>query len=224
MMKSSKRLLVEGENDQLFFEACCSYARLQDIQIDPPLQMGASKNGKNNAIALLPDLISQMEHQSVTHLALVVDADQPETDGLGFVKTWDKITQILAECGYIIPSCPSKPGEGICFAHNDGFPPIGLWIMPDNRSNGFLEDFIKKSLVGPEKNLFERAERTVKDLPEPKKFKAHHTSKAEVASYMAWQAVPGQGMHGAVGAKLLNFEKGLGKQYIDWLRKVFVRP
>lgn len=44
-----------------------------------------------------------------------------------------------------------------------------------------------------------------------------------MSGYMAWQAVPGQGMHGAVGARLLNFDKGLGKQYIDWLRKVFLR-
>ncbi len=151
MIKSSKRLLVEGENDQLFFEACCRQARLQDIQIGPPLAMGVAingedeKKGKGNAIALLPKLIAQMEHQSVTHLGLVVDADQPETDGLGFVKTWDKITQILAGNGYIIPPRPSKPGEEICFEHKDGFPPIDLWIMPDNCGN----DWLRKVFVRP---------------------------------------------------------------------------
>jgi hypothetical protein len=220
MTRSSKRLLVEGENDRLFFEACCQIARLQSIQVGPPLDIGGAGNGKNNAISLLPKLIEQMEQQTVTHLGLVLDADAPQTDGLGFVKTWDKITGVLAAQGYIIPSRPNKPNAGLCFEHKDGLPPIGLWIMPDNCSNGFLENFIKTALAGTEKKLLERAVNTVDALPE-KRFKPHHNEKAEIATYMAWQKSPGQGMHGAVGAKLLNFEKGLAKQYIDWLRSVF---
>lgn len=222
MLKSGKRLLVEGENDRLFFEACCQIAKLQGIQVGPPIEIGATNNGKYNAISLLPGLIEQMEQQVVTHLALVLDADAPQTDGLGFVKTWEKVTSLLGEQGYIIPSRPNKPNAGACFKHKDGLPPIGLWIMPDNCSNGFLENFIKKSLAGTERNLLERAITAVEGVPE-KRFKPHHTAKAEVATYMAWQKSPGQGMHGAVGGKLINFEKGLAQQYIAWLRTVFTR-
>jgi hypothetical protein len=223
MTKSSKHLLVEGDCDRLFFEACCRHAKLQDIEVGPPITLGAASNGKGNAIALLPKLIDQMKLETVTHLALVVDADATQTNGLGFVKTWDKITEELAKKGYHIPQRPSKPNGGICFEHKDGYPPVGLWIMPDNCSNGFLEDFIKKSLAGVEKSLFQHATTTVCKLPEPKRFKSHHTNKAEVASYMAWQESPGQGLHGAVGGNLIEFKKGLAKQYIDWLRKVFTR-
>ena len=223
MITSPKRLLVEGESDRLFFEACCRHAKLENIQIGPPLMMGAKASGKNNAVSLLPTLINQMKQETVTHLALVVDADAKETNGLGFIKTWDKITEELRKNDYDIPQRPIKPNGGICFEHKDGYPPVGLWIMPDNCSNGFVEDFIKMSLAGAETSLFERAKKTVSDLPEPKRFQPHHTNKAEVASYMAWQKSPGQGLHGAVGGNLIDFEKGVAKQYIDWLHKVFKR-
>lgn len=221
MTKSPKRLLVEGENDRLFFEACCKIARLADIQVGPPQAMEGRANGKNNAISLLPKLLDQMETQTVTHLGLVVDADSPKTNGLGFVGTWDKVTAILQGQGYSIPTRPIKPGSGTLFQHSDGLPPVGLWIMPDNCSNGFLEDFIQKSLAGSEKDLFQRATSAVAALPEPRKFTPHHQSKAEVATWLTWQEIPGQGMHGVVGANLLNFEKGLAKQYLDWLKVVF---
>lgn len=218
---SKKHLLVEGDNDRLFFELCCERnARLSNIQVGPPSSYG-STDGKNNAIDLLPTLLAQMNDGAVTHLALVLDADAPKTDGLGFAKTWDVVTGHLYTAGYKQQTRPIKATAGLIFEHSDGLPDVGLWIMPNNFDNGFLEDFIKKSLLGTEKSLFHLAARAVDELPMPKKFKAHHLSKAEVATYMAWQANPGQGMHGTIGGKLLDFNKGLGKQFIDWLNKVY---
>ncbi len=220
MTSSSKHLLVEGENDRLFFALCCErVAKLSKIQVGPPSSYGA-RDGKNNAISLLPALLAQMQDGAITHLALVLDADAPKTDGLGFAKTWEVVTRLLNSAGYTIPDRPNKANAGLIFEHQDGLPAVGLWIMPNNCDNGFLEDFIKKALLGTEKPLLEHAVSTVAELAKPK-FKAHHLSKAEVATYMAWQTTPGQGMHGTVGGQLLNFKTGLGKQFIDWLQKVY---
>jgi hypothetical protein len=41
-----------------------------------------------------------MEQEVVTHLGLVLDADDPQTDGLGFAKTWGKTTAVLAKEGH----------------------------------------------------------------------------------------------------------------------------
>lgn len=41
MRKSGKRLLVEGENDRLFFDACCQFSKLQGIQVGPPIRLGS---------------------------------------------------------------------------------------------------------------------------------------------------------------------------------------
>ncbi len=80
--------------------------------------------------------------------------------------------------------------------------------------------FIKRSVLPTEQTLLQHACQTVSSLPTIK-FKSNHQSKAEVASWMAWQESPGQGLNGAVGGRLLDFKNGLAKQYVNWLQKVF---
>lgn len=220
-----KKLLVEGEHDRLFAEACCERIGLKhEIQIGPPSQLtgniARTGNGKGNAIKLLPDLIEQLNDGSVTRLGLVLDADFLETDGLGFGKTWRQVTDLLIQYGYQIPPPPQTTGCGFCFPHVDGLADFGLWIMPNNFADGMLEDFVKASVTEAEQPLLQHACATVAALPDPK-FKPNRKSKAEVASWMAWQASPGQGINGAVGAGLLNFDHGMARQYIEWLSKVF---
>ncbi|MBI3230180.1 MAG: hypothetical protein HYZ45_08420 [Burkholderiales bacterium] len=224
---SKKLLLVEGENDRLFYQICCDrFAKLRDIEVGPPSRYmhwkdGEKPDGKNNAIDLFLTEVSRLAQDvGRSHLALVVDADSPATDGLGFRKTWEKITPTLEKAGYTIPPYPNKSNSGTIFQHNDGLPAIGLWVMPDNFNKGFLEDFVKKTLKAEEKSLFSHAATTVSALQNPK-FKQHHLSKAEVATYMAWQETPGQGLHGALGAKLLQFDKGVGNNFIVWLQQCF---
>jgi hypothetical protein len=225
MDMSPKLLLVEGEQDQKFFEAFCRIAGLSNENepwIGPANKLNSTLGfGKANTIHFLQDVLQNINDGKVTHFGMVVDADAPQTDGLGFVETWKKITSILAQSGYTIPKRPIKANGGMCFTHSDGLPNFGLWIMPDNLNNGFLEDFIKQSIIGTEKTLLTHANSTVEALA-PKKFKSHHRSKAEVATWMAWQATPGQAMAGAVGAGLLNFRAGLAKQYIDWLKQIYL--
>lgn len=225
MKKYPKMLLVEGENDKSFFTACCRKIGLEDkIWVGPPNSLSDLAAGKGNAIKLLSVLIELASRddsaERIESIGLVVDADTPAGGGLGFAKTWQQISEILGRHNYVMPDSREGAGKGFCFEHADGLPRIGLWVMPDNLSQGILEDFVKKSVVGTEKSLLQHAEQVVAGLKAPK-FKPHHLSKAELATWLAWQAVPGQGMHGAVGGQLLDFKKGLAKQYIDWLMRVF---
>ena len=220
MAKQTKKLLVEGEADTSFFEACLREAGIVDVWVGPPKDFGGKEYGKGNALNILPELIQGLADESSKRLALIVDADFPETD-LGFLKTWSKITKILRDYGYSVQDNPPKSTAGIVFRHTDGLPDFGLWIMPDNTRDGLLEDFIKDSAANAEQPLLGHAIKTVKDLP-TKKFKEIHNSKAEIATWMAWQAMPGQGLQGAVGGKLLDFEKGQAKQFIDWLKKIYI--
>jgi hypothetical protein len=225
MKKYPKMLLVEGENDKSFFTACCRKIGLEDkIWVGPPNGLGDFSAGKDNAIKLLSVLIELASRdesdERIEAIGLVVDADFPAAGGLGFAKTWERISHILRAHAYVIPDVLDRSGKGFCFQHNDGLPQIGLWIMPDNLSQGLLEDFVKKSVVGTEKSLLQHAEQAVAGLKAPK-FKPHHLSKAELATWLAWQAMPGQGMAGAVGGQLLDFKKGPSKLYIDWLAQVF---
>lgn len=220
MSNLTKKLLVEGEADTRFFSACCREIGLDDVWVGPPQEFSGAGTGKGNAISLLPDLIDEMEQGQVTRLAIIVDADYAKTGGLGYEETLKKIQGILALKGYKIPKAVDGHKGGRNFVHSDGLPDVGLWIMPDNKNPGFLEDFIRVSLVATENKLFAVASSTVRGLDRPK-FKPLHVSKADVATWLAWQSIPGQGLNSVIGSKLLNFKKGLGKEFADWLKLIY---
>ncbi len=220
MALQEKKLLVEGETDRNFFKACLRQAGIvEQVWVGPPIDFSDKKYGKGNALHILPNLIEGLADGSSKRLAIIVDADFPETD-LGFTKTWLKIAKILRDSGYSLPDNPQKSSAGFLFPHTDGLPDFGLWIMPNNSTDGLLEDFIKASIINAEKPLLSHAIKIVEKLP-TRKFKEIHLRKAEIATWMAWQTMPGQSLDGAVVGKLLDFQTGQAKHFLDWLKKVY---
>jgi len=220
MAHQEMKLLVEGEADRDFFKACLREAGIvEQVWVGPPIDFSDKKYGKGNALHILPKLIEGLADGSSKRLAIIVDADYPETD-LGFLKTWKKIALILRNSGYNLPDNLPKSPAGFIFPHTDGLPDFGLWIMPNNSTDGSLEDFIKASIMNAEKPLLSHAIKIVEKLP-TRKFKDIHLRKAEIATWMAWQTMPGQSLDGAVGGQLLDFQTGQAKQFLDWLKNVY---
>jgi hypothetical protein len=216
-----KKLLVEGEADRAFFEACCRIAGLEGlVQVGPPTDFSGTGYGKSNALNILPRMLENMNDGTVSNVAIIIDADFDHTNGLGFNRTWRKTADIFRDAGYNVGSHPKPQPGGYVFSHNDGLPDVGFWIMPDNSSDGLLEDLVKSVIIDDEKALFKSAEDCVNHLNSPK-FKQIHHIKAEVATWMAWQKNPGQPLFGAVGGGLLDFQSGVGTLFIDWLKRVY---
>ncbi|MFN9914703.1 MAG: DUF3226 domain-containing protein, partial [Pirellulaceae bacterium] len=107
------------------------------IQVMTPRNAGACVDSKTNAIHVLPTLLSQLDDASIDNLGMVVDADYRDELGLGFAHTLDKIREQVLAHGF---SSEKRLQEGgFLFDHPDGLSPFGVWIMPDNRSDGMLE-------------------------------------------------------------------------------------
>ncbi len=123
----------------------------------------------------------------------------------------------MARCGFtLIPN----PAGGILFQHDDGLADFGLWVMPNNRDEGMLEDWIKSCVHQDEHKLFAHAETVVATLPQTK-FKLIHFSKAEVATWMAWQKQPGHGLYRAVEDQLIDMDSALFKELCVWLTHIY---
>ncbi len=219
---SDKMLLVEGDGDQRFCKILCDQIGVADIEIAPPRKIGSKGDGKNNAIAMLPGQIGRMKQGDITALGLIVDADYANVEGsLGFKKTWEQIAAHLREAGYSVPNYPPQSSpRGFHFEHPRKLPTVGIWIMPNNGNDGFLEDFITASLKAGESQLLDHAQKIVAALPE-QRFKEHHRSKAETATYLAWQTMPGQGLHGLHGTGRRDENCAPLAEFIGWLRKCF---
>lgn len=220
-MRSNKKkqLLVEGEADELFFKLCLQRAQLANqVAVGPPRTYGAKKDGKGNAISLLPKMIKQLDDGSLERVAIVVDADKESSGGLGYQQTFQKVKEAVHEYGF---TNPYRVAEcGFLFKHNNGLPELGLWIMPDNHSDGLLEDFVIKLAQHKDQDLLEEARAAVAKI-KTQKFKPHHRSKAEAATWLAWQEIPCLGLHGALSNNLIDWSRPPAKPFEEWLKAVF---
>ena len=216
--KTAKRiLLVEGEADKSFFEIICKKLGLHTIvEVAAPKDITNARNGKWHAIKLLPILIKYLadEEMELTHLAVVVDADRV-ADGNGYKNTIDKVTEFVAQEGYALSS---NPVAGVLFEHNGDLADFGLWVMPNNGKEGMLEDWIKSCIHSDE--LFTHAQEVVDTLPQTK-FQPIHISKAEVATWLAWQNPPGHGLYRSVKDELIDTNSAPYNELSNWLNHIY---
>ncbi|WP_027469430.1 DUF3226 domain-containing protein [Deefgea rivuli] len=216
---ADRLLLVEGEADRAFFELLCrNYAvAAEAIKVSPPKGLGGDWNSKQGVLNLLETQIADLNDGRLQALAIVVDADRAP-DG-GFAKTIQQITAKVTQHGYDSPPVSLGSG-GLLYKHNDGLPDLGVWIMPDNASDGMLEDWIKQCISPAEASLLAQAQNTIAGLAAPK-FKVTKLSKAEVATWLAWQKQPGEGLYCAVKDHLLDSASPQYVGLLKWLKIVF---
>ncbi|MEI6068024.1 MAG: DUF3226 domain-containing protein [Methylococcaceae bacterium] len=217
MANQDRVLLVEGETDQGFLIEVLKALNLQvDVKVAPPKELGGTYNSKQGVFNYLPNLLKQLADGSLINLAVVIDADTAP-DG-GYQRTYDLVNAIVEPIGY---SLKADSISGLIFEHNDGLADFGLWIMPDNTQEGMLEDWLKECIHHNEQALFVHAQSVVEELPKPQKFKSIHRSKAEVATWLAWQKQPGHGLYRAVTDQLLDSKKPLYSQMTTWLKHIY---
>ena len=219
MANRRKILLVEGEADKGFFEQICKSLELDtEVRVASPKDLEGVRNSKQGVFNLLPTLLPLLLiEEGLTHIAIIVDADYLALNGLGYQKTIERVSDIVRPFGF---EFDQNVASGILYKHSDGLADFGLWIMPDNQNEGMLEDWIKTCVSQNEQTLFKQAQDVVKDITNPK-FSSHLTSKAEVATWLAWQKQPVHGLYAVITDDLLNDEHPLFQELTDWLLKVF---
>lgn len=216
---STHVLLVEGYADRDFFEQVCKLFNLNPlVQVATSKDFQGIRNTKEDVFKLLPNLLKQIEAGEIERLAVVVDADKSE-HGSGYEKTINKVSEIAAKHDFTLAV---NQVNGLNFNHDGGLADFGLWIMPNNQDEGMLENFIKQCVKADEQPLFNHAVQAIQNIPEPKKFKQHHDTKAEIATWLAWQKLLGHGLHYAVSDDLLDTNNALFLGLEQWLKKIFI--
>ena len=212
-------LLVEGVTDErLFSEICKTLGLHTSVKVAPPKDVGGSYNNKEGVFNNLPNLLTQLPDGEITRLAVVVDADS-DANGGGYQRAIDRVTNIVAPYGFTLR--PNHSVAGPLFQHDDGLADFGLWVMPNNSDEGMLEDWIKSCIHSDEHALFTHAEEVVGELSPPK-FKTIHRSKAEVATWLAWQKKPGHGLYHAVEEEqLIDMNCASFQELSDWLNHIY---
>jgi hypothetical protein len=219
-MSTKNLLLVEGEADRAFFEALCRLLSIPaDVRVATPKDTGGTHNTKNGVLNhLTAVLLPQLQDGQLERIGVVVDADRV-AHGSGFQITLQRFTDALAPGGYQpIPTATT----GLIFKHQDGLADLGLWVMPNNADEGMLEDWIKHCLHPSEAGLYQHGEASIASIPGGPKFQPHHRTKAEVATWLAWQKKPEHGLYNAAQSDLLNIDAPLFGALKGWLTQVFL--
>ncbi|MGB0561348.1 MAG: DUF3226 domain-containing protein [Spirulinaceae cyanobacterium] len=191
-------LLVEGTDDQQVIYQFCNYHEIDNrtlFTVDP-------KQGIDN---LLADL-SIRPKTEIKVLAAIVDAD------VNLQSRWDSVGTALAKCGYSLPSLPNPNGT-ILVPPRPNRPRLGIWLMPDNQTDGILEDFLLR-LTQTEDSLLNHAESAVNEIPEAERlFGEEKRSKAILHTWLAWQKEPGTPLGLAIKRQYLDPTKNPAPEF-----------
>jgi len=204
--KSTRVLLVEGPEDREVLYHLCNYHSINNkVLFEVETKEGYER---------LRDDLTVRPQTGATVIGAIVDADVDP------VARWDSLRAALFEAGYRdLPTDPSD--EGTIIPGSGELPPVGIWLMPNNRLAGILEDFIS-FLIREDDVLLERAESCIENIPsEHRRFRDSYRSKAMIHTWLAWQEEPGTPLGMAVTKRYLNANHALAMQFLQWLTRLF---
>lgn len=205
--KFNYKLLVEGNNDwHVLMNLCSRYDVAENFDI---IDCG----GKDK---LLSQLRLRLSNPSINQIiGVIVDAD---TD---CISCYNQIVNNLKPYGYDFPDVPVKNGL-ILQSKEEDKAKVGVWIMPDNSSQGMIEDFALR-LIDPTDVLLQKAESTIVEIEEEKicRFKPVHRSKAKIHTYLAWNDEPGLPIGQAINKNLLNADSEYAQVFMSWISRLY---
>lgn len=196
-------LLVEGRDDEHVVKALCGRHGLPKLEI-------VQHEGYTNLLEALPLRILESD---VASLGVIIDADSDPTS------RWQSVRDRLEKAGFT--DLPKEPAlNGGIFSCNDNpiLPRVGVWLMPDNQTQGILETFLRH-MVPDGDQLFKHAEHSVGTIPDGfRLFREVDQPKALMHTWLAWQDEPGRPLGQSITRRVLSADTPLALSLVDWLR------
>lgn len=158
--------------------------------------------------------LSIVAKEDFDRLVIVLDADR-EPDG-GPARRWAEVLDALRAAKLDIPKGASTE-DGLIHDLADGRR-VAVWLFPDCRSEGAMEDFVIQRLIADGDALLSHAAAVVNALPD-RRFAPKHAQKARMRSWLAWQKRPGLPPGRAVSEKVLDVSEARLGGFAAWLRR-----
>lgn len=203
----TRTLLTEGDNDCHVILALCKH-----YKVDKTFGFNACTSD-DLALKKLTSLLARNDQVEI--IGIVIDADNPN-----LASKWQAVKDRLQKSG--INSIPEEPNQfGTIIPAADGNPKVGIWLMPNNRLDGMLEDFCNELVDNPK--CIEFVTKCVEDAKDFNyaTFIEQHKTKAVIHTFLAWQNIPGMPLGQAITASILNPDNDLAQTFINWLNQLF---
>ena len=160
-----------------------------------------------------------LNEENLTNIGIIVDADFKENGGIA--ARWQRISDVVKARFPKLDLSSYSPNPNGIIIKNENYPTIGVWIMPDNQNEGYLEHFLTQ-LIDREDVMYKNATKIVKDLYENNKhLKEIRKQKANIYTWLAWQEEPGQSFGTAVKSNILKTKGEAIEPFLNWLKATF---
>ncbi len=200
-------LLVEGTDDEHVMKHVCRSRGL------PQPDEVRRYDGIDTLLRAVP---VQIRGRSAPEdaVGIVIDANS-DVDA-----RWKAVRGRLVEAGYPDPpGVPDPEGTVLDPPPDLLLPRAGVWLMPDNKTPGILENFLR-FLVPRDDVLFDHAKASVESIPD-RRFSLNDEPKAVIHTWLAWQAEPGRPYGTAITARYLDPGVPQVDVLVAWLRRLF---
>ncbi len=162
----------------------------------------------------LLDSIGPTVRTNATHaVGFVLDADSSSS------ARWHRIRQRLADVD--VDAGETLPPAGFIGVSTKYKTRVGVWLMPDNSTDGELEDFLRL-LVNEGDELLALAEKSSDEARSlGATFPAVARPKAVLHAWLAWQEQPGMPYGTAIRARYFERDSEVATAFVDWYRRLF---
>ncbi len=205
-----KFLLVEGTDDEHVLKHICGNCG------GPRIDEVKPHGGIDKLMGSIPVFLKACQDGDI--VGVIIDAD---TD---LVARWQSIRHSLNGIGYTaVPVTPTADGTIIDPPAGVLLPRVGVWIMPDNRTNGILEDFLRFLIPPTGAPLFTHVTNSVATIPAgERRFGTLAEPKAHIHTWLAWQEEPGKPMGTSITARYFDATVPQVAVLVSWLNRLFL--
>lgn len=210
-----QQLLVEGKNDRhVIWALCQKYDVPETFSVEIVVNDDKRHQETQGIEELLASLPVKLDEENLRTLGIVIDADQ------NVAARWQAISNKLRDFGY--QNIPQIPLEKGWIDIQPEKPKIGVWLMPDNKLPGMLEDFVAY-LIPTEDQLKIKVAKILEEIESEKlnSYSLTHRQKVFIHTWLAWQEKPGMPMGQAITAKVLAHDSAIASTFVTWLNKLF---
>ena len=217
-----KHLIVEAESDKSFIQAFLRHEKLNlqlNIDVATPQDFESTTYTTKQAVfQQLPRLVKLLETGQVSHIGILVDMDfTDKTD----IKNQNlrQISERLNPLGFHQRQ-QQNDNLGFYFENSDYDNPIGVWLMPNNQNEGYLETWVKMAMSSDQQSHFTQIENFIQSLGTSHfKNPVIAMDKARIFTWLSTQTKPTQDLSKSL--ELIAANNPVYQNFKHWLVTTF---
>jgi len=203
-----QRMLVEGPDDK---HSVIHLLRRHGIDWDSEDERVPWVKECNGVDTLLNSV--PVSVKSYARLGIVIDANAD------IKARWGQVQEKLASASLSLPTSPDASGTIIQGIFPDW--KVGVWLMPDNTTQGKLEDLLC-TLVPSTDPCWKYAQKATKHARKiGAEFPEEKTLKARLHTWLSWREEPGLPFGTAIKAAYFSHDSPEALKFVSWFNRLY---